>query len=94
MSVNNEYAKIIDDYFTRQGYKINQIKVPNMSHRQNYNYVQIADDDNVAYPNNHNNICPPPKDIDTINKLFRRGVTMWNNHSNLGDYSVSNNITS
>lgn len=93
MSVKNEYAKIIDDFFTRQGYKVNTIKVPNMSHRQNYNYVQISSDDNVAYVNNHNGICPPSKDIDMINKLFRRGITIWNNHTNLGDYSVSNNIT-
>lgn len=93
MTIKKEYAKIIDDFFTRQGYKVNTIKVPNMSHRQNYNYVQISSDDNVAYVNNHNGICPPSKDIDMINKLFRRGITIWNNHTNLGDYSVSNNIT-
>lgn len=93
MSIKNEYAAIIDKYFTLQGYKVNSVKVPNMSHRQNYNYVQVADGENVAYVNNHNNICPPSKDIDTINRLFRRGITIWNNHSNLGDYSVSNNIT-
>lgn len=92
-SVRYEFARIIDDYFTRQGYKINRIKVPNMSHRQNYNFVQIANEDNVAVPNNYNNICPPATDLEEINNLFRRGVTIWNNHTNLGDYSVSNNIT-
>lgn len=92
-SIRAEFARIIDDYFTRQGYKINRTKVPNMSHRQNYNFVQIAQDDNVAYPNNHNNICPPATDLQEINNLFRRGITIWNNHTNLGDYSVSNNIT-
>ena len=93
-SIKQEYARIIDDYFNRTGYKINRIKVPNMSHRQNFNYVQIGNEDNVAYPNNHNNICPPPEDLVQINNLFRRGITLWNSHSNLGDYSVSNNITS
>ena len=93
MTIKDEFARVIDNYFTRQGYSINRIKIPNMSHRQNYNYVQIANDDNVAFVNNHNNICPPPKDIESINKLFRRGITIWNNHTNLGDYSVSNNIT-
>lgn len=92
-SIKQEYARIIDDYFNRTGYKINRIKVPNMSHRQNFNYVQIGNEDNVAYPNNYNNICPPPEDLVQINNLFRRGVTLWNSHSNLGDYSVSNNIT-
>lgn len=94
MSIKEEYARIIDGYFYRQGYQINKIKVPNMAHRQNFNYVRIANEDNVAYPNNHNNICPSPKDLDEINKLFRRGITMWNNHTNLGDYSVTNDITS
>lgn len=93
MSIKREYAKIIDDYFTRQGYKVNTIKVPNMSRRENYNFVQIGNDDNVAVANNHNNICPPASDLNEINNLFRRGVTIWNNHNNLGNYSVSNNIT-
>lgn len=85
---------VIDDFFTRMGYSINRVKVPNMGHRQNYNYVQIASDDNCAKINNHNNICPPSKDMESINNLFRRGITIWNNHSNLGNYSVSNGITS
>ena len=93
MTIKDEYAKVIDDYFTRQGYSINRIKVPNMGHRQNYNYVQIASDDNCARVNNHNNICPSSKDMESINNLFRRGITIWNNHANLGNYSVSNNIT-
>lgn len=93
MSIKNEFASVIDNYFTRMGYKINRLKVPNMSHRQNYNFVQIASDDNTAFVNNHNGICPPSKDIEAINNLFRRGITIWNNHNNLGDYSVSNNIT-
>ena len=93
ISIKNEYARIIDDYFSRQGYKVNRVKVPNMGRRQNYNYVKIGAEDNVAIANNYNNICPPASDLNEINNLFRRGVTIWNNHSNLGNYSVSNNIT-
>ena len=92
MTVRSEYARIIDNYFKLRGYKVNKIKVPNTSHRQNFNFVQIASEDNVAYSNNHNNISVPPKDLNTINELFRRGITIWNNHTNLGDFSVSNNI--
>ena len=93
MSVRSEYARIIDDTFTRTGYKVNRIKVPNMAYRENYNYVQIASEDNVAYPNNHNNIGIPASSLNEINNMFRNGVTLWNNHTNFGDYSVSNNIT-
>lgn len=93
ISIKDEWAKRLDDYFTRMGYKVNNVKVPNMSNRENYNYVQIASEENVAYPNNHNNICLPAPALNDINNIFRSGVTIWNNHTNFGDYSVSNNIT-
>ena len=93
MSIRDEYAERIDKYFTRMGYKVNKVKVPNMSNRQNYNFVQVAQEENLAYPNNHNNICLPATALNDINNLFRNGITIWNNHANFGDYSVSNNIT-
>lgn len=93
MSIRDEYAERIDKYFTRMGYKVNKVKVPNMARRENYNYVQVANEENLAYPNNHNNICLPATALNEINNLFRNGITIWNNHTNFGDYSVSNNIT-
>ena len=93
MSIRDEYAERIDKYFTRMGYKVNKVKVPNMARRENYNYVQVANEENLAYPNNHNNICLPATALNEINNLFRKGITIWNNHTNFGDYSVSNNIT-
>ena len=60
----------------------------------NYNYIQISKDSTTAYSNNHNNICVPAGDLELINNIFRAGVTVWNNHTNLGDYSVANGITS
>lgn len=92
MEIKEEYARIIDNYFKLKGYKVNTVKVPNTSHRQNFNFVQISGEDSCVYSNSHNGICVPPKDLDFINSLFRRGVTIWNNHANLGDLSVSNNI--
>lgn len=93
MTIKSEFARSIDNYFTKVGYKVNSVKVPNMERRENYNFVQIGNEDNVAIANNYNNICPPASDLNEINNLFRRGVTIWNNHTNLGNYSVSNNIT-
>lgn len=93
MTIKKEFAEIIDRYFDRMGYKVNIVKVPNMAYRENYNYVQIASEDNVAYPNNHNNIGIPASALNEINNMFRNGITLWNNHTNFGDYSVSNNIT-
>ena len=93
MSIRREYIEIIDKYFTRVGYMVNSVKVPNMTRRQNYNYIQIGAEDNLCYPNNHNNIMIPASALNDINQLFRNGITIWNNHTNFGDYSVSDNIT-
>lgn len=94
VSIKSEYAEIIDDYFTRRGYLINSVKLPNFDHRQNYNYIQIASEECIGYPNNNNNIGVPAGEMENINNMFRNGVTIWNNHANLGNYSVSNNIVS
>lgn len=92
VTISSYFASIIDHYFTRMGYKVNQVKVPNMANRENYNYVLVASEENVAYPNNNNNICLPASALNQINGMFRNGITIWNNHANFGDYSVSNAI--
>lgn len=93
MSIKREYAEIIDRYFTRFGYAYNQVAYPNLQHRENYNYIQIADEENIGYPNNHGNICVPASSMELINQIARAGVTVWNNHTNFGNYSVTNAIT-
>ena len=94
MSIKEEWARKLDKFFTRFGYKQNAVMQPNLSHRANYNYIQISGDSTAAYSNNHNNICVPASDLESINNIFRNGVTVWNNHTNMGDYSVANGITS
>lgn len=94
MSITRQYAEKIDHFFTRFGYAVNDIASPNMLHRANYNYVQISKDSTTAFSNNANNICVPATDLEMINNMFRNGVTIWNNHTNFGDYSVANGITS
>lgn len=93
MTIKEEMAEIIDNFFSRMGYQVNKVKVPNMSHRQNFNFVQVGAEENLAYPNNYNNIGIPASALNQINDMFRTGITLWNNHANFGDYSVSNNIT-
>lgn len=92
MTIKREFAEIIDGYFSRMGYQVNKVKIPNMLHRQNFNYVMIGNEETLCYCNNYNNIMIPASDLNNINNMFRLGVTLWNNHNNLGDYSVSNNI--
>lgn len=95
MSIKEEYVRKLDHFFTRYGYRQNDIQMPlfdNYSYRQNYNFVQIATDEVVGVPKIVNNITINGKDMEMINNIFRAGVTIWKNHTNMNDYSVTNNI--
>lgn len=84
MSIKNEYARIIDNYFSMFGYKINRVKVPNITGRSNWNYVKTIDcnfDGDI-----------PQTDLNIIKEMFNNGVTLWHNPSTMYDYSQSNNI--
>lgn len=68
------------------GYKTNRVKVPNITGRQNWNYVKTIDcncDGDI-----------PETDLNIIRTMFNNGVTMWHNPSKIYDYSQSNNIVS
>lgn len=92
MSITRASARRLDEFFTRYGYATNELATPNITHRSNYNYIRVSSDSSPCVINNHNNITIPQNDLDIINNLFRNGITIWHNHNNLGDYSVSNTI--
>lgn len=86
MRVKTEYLKIIDDYFTRFGYAIKSIEMPNITGRKYWNYVEIGANEEIGYGE------VPSKFMDTINNACRRGVTIWHNHANVGNYALDNII--
>ena len=91
MTIKAEYAKIIDDWFSKFGYKVNKIKMPNQISRSNWNFIQIGRTENIGYSINEA-ISTPAKSMEIINNIYRNGVTVWHNHETLGDYSQTNNI--
>ena len=84
MSIKNEVAKIIDGYFTMYGYKVNTLKIPNITGRTNWNYVKTIG------ANIEGNI--PEGDINELKNIFNEGVTLWHNASTYLDYSQNNAI--
>lgn len=84
MSIRAEYAKIIDDYFSCYGYKVNTLKTPNITGRLNWNYVKTIGC-NVT-----GNL--PQEDLAEIRGLFDRGITIWHNPSTFLDYTQNNAI--
>lgn len=91
MTIKQEYARMIDDFFSKFGYKINRLKLPNQVGRQNWNYVKIGVTENIGYSTNSNRSVPSAS-MEIINNIYRNGVTIWHSHDNLGNYSLSNNI--
>ena len=84
MSVRYEYAQIIDNFFTMYGYKVNELKTPNIHKRSNWDYIKCID------VNLEGNI--PEKDIAKIRDLFNNGCTFWHTTSYFLDYSRTNSI--
>lgn len=80
--ITTQYARIIDDYFTRFGYATNRLKVPNRNIRPHWNYVKT-------------NGCTligsiPADDMKRICSIYDRGITFWKNGSEVGNYTLDN----
>lgn len=88
MRPRKEFLQIIDDYFTRFGYKINRVKVPNITGRTYWNYVEIGANEEIG------NGDVPSKFMEEINNACRTGVTIWHNHANIGNFTLNNTIVS
>lgn len=84
MCIRPEYASVIDNYFSMFGYKVNEVKLPNITGRRNWNYVKTVGCYIEA------NI--PQDDLEEIKSMFNKGITFWHNPSTFMDYSQNNDI--
>ena len=92
MTVRAEYAEMCDNYLTKYGYSINKIKVPDMTSRTYYNYLKLGSQEDIGYSNTNGSV--PAKSMNIINNIYRKGVTIWHSHDNIGNYSLNNTIVS
>lgn len=82
--VKNEYAKIIDQFFDRFGYQVNETKKPILNSRRSWNYIETRDI-NISGP-------IPNDDILELCSMFNSGLTIWHTIDNFGDYTQDNSI--
>ena len=97
-SIKAQFAKIIDDYFTAYGYKISEIKTPNVfmklldgnvKIRPKFNYLKTANCLVKTLSIDGGKMC----DSNTLNAMadiFNNGITFWSDIENMGDYSLYN----
>lgn len=83
--VRYEYAQSIDDFFTMFGYKVNRLKLPNLTGRPYWNYVQTIDAA-IKGP-------IPDGDRKELEAIFNRGVTIWHDPSRIGNYVLDNGVS-
>lgn len=81
-SVTSNYAKVIDDFFTRFGYAVKRNKVPNRNGRPHWNYVKTVGCTITG--------SIPTDDARRICGIYDNGITFWNNGNEIGDYSLDN----
>ena len=84
MTLRNEFAQRIDQFFSCFGYQINQVKVPNITGRRNWNYVKTS--------SCYIEADIPQDDLQQIKDMFNKGITLWHNPSTFCDYSQNNDI--
>lgn len=77
-----QYARIIDDYFDRYGYATQRIKIPNRHVRPKWTYVQTKDCAAVG--------GVPADDMAKIKSIYNKGITFWDEHATVGDYTQNN----
>lgn len=82
MSIREEYAHIIDDYFTMFGYKINRLQAVNTTSRSNWNFIKTID------VNIEGDI--PQGDMQKLKSLYNNGFTIWHIPNKFLDYSQTN----
>ena len=81
-SIKYQFAKRIDDFFSMYGYQTNELKLPNLNNRPNWNYIKMAGANLIG--------DIPETDLQELKTLFNEGITLWHNATTFLDYSQNN----
>lgn len=82
-TIRAEYARIIDEYFSMYGYKVNRVKNIEFQTRQSWNYIQVNDLTVTG--------MIPNEDMRKIKEIFQRGITFWHS-ADVGNYNLNNGV--
>lgn len=82
--IREEFARKIDRYFDMFGYRVNEIKTPNLKSRRYWNYIQTIG------INLEGNI--PQEALMELKNMYNTGLTIWHNPSNFLNYDLTNSI--
>lgn len=82
--ISPEYATMLDNYFTMYGYKLNQVRKPNLCARPAFTYIKTVG------CNITGNLCT--EDRVKITSIFDQGITFWVKGDKIADYTQNNRV--
>lgn len=82
VTIRQEYAKTIDDFFSRYGYRVMSNETPTLQNRSNWDFIKTVD---TSIGGN-----VPAIALAEIRAAFEKGITFWHSASSFGDYSQTN----
>lgn len=82
--ITEEFARIIDRYWDLYGYASNRIGIPNLTARPHWSFIQTRGCQITG--------SIPADAARTITALWDKGITVWRNASEVGNYSLDNRI--
>jgi len=86
MTIRSEFAEAIDRYFDMYGYKVNKVKIPNLTGRKTWNYVKTVGCN--FYFNGSK------EEINVLRNIFDNGCTFWHSYYTALEYQHDNSIES
>jgi hypothetical protein len=97
-SIDSETAESIDNFFTFYGYAVKKLKQPGVYNRHYWQYIKTCGcnlhnaDGYSDYVNENANYSTgmSAADMETLEKIFDRGITLWNQDVQIGDYTLDN----
>lgn len=79
--ITAEYARIIDQFFDRYGYKVCKNGLPNTKSRKRWNYIKTSGI-SITGP-------LPVEHLEQLQRIYNNGVTFWHDDA-IGDYTANN----
>lgn len=84
-TISAEYARSIDDYFSKFGYAVKRLMKPIYNARPHWTYIKTIGCTVTG--------SVPCDDMKAICGMFDRGITFWMNGNEVGNYSLNNGPT-
>lgn len=93
-NIKPQFARIIDEYFSKFGYATKRVKVPNVfssntTHRRNWNYLNTK---GALVKSATGTSGVPAFDLEQIQNILDKGITFWNYIGQVGNYNLDNSI--